>query len=148
MKVGLVGCCKRKLDRSGPAREVYASIHFKTALAWSERFCDVTFIASTGLGLLTPDDSISPYSATFSTNSAALRGEGRLPEVDPKVWATAIVAKLKQRIAQSDELVFLCGRAYWSPIIECADLGCMRYRVPFDHRLATKTSLIRKELSP
>lgn len=62
MKIGIVGCSKRKAALPGPAREVYsASPHFRAALIWAEAFCSRTLIVSAKYGLLKPEGLIAPY---------------------------------------------------------------------------------------
>lgn len=63
MRVGLVSCCKTKLDHPAPARELYTSTMFRYAVQWIENShrCDEWAILSAKHGLVLPDQVISPY---------------------------------------------------------------------------------------
>ncbi len=68
MRIGLVGCCKKKLDRAAPARELYQSDLFKSSVAWLEARdeLDGWAILSAKHRLVMPDDVIYPYELSLA----------------------------------------------------------------------------------
>jgi hypothetical protein len=145
VKVAIIGCCKQKAAKPGPAREVYASQHFRVALEWAERFHDRVFIASTKLGLLVPGQEIEPYDHSFSTNSIA-KAPTRIADGARRMWGRKVAADLRRRVRLTDELVIVLGKEYWEVITP--HLAPIRWSVPFEHdRLASRSAAMRKELA-
>src|SRR3990170_2941760 len=63
MRVGLVSCCKTKLDHAAPAKDLYQSPLFRHAVRWllqSNRVWEGG-ILSAKHGLVLPDQVLAPY---------------------------------------------------------------------------------------
>lgn len=65
MKVGLVACCKGKLDHPAMARELYTGPLFVRSRIYVEKNCDAWGILSAKHGLVMPDQVIAPYEKTL-----------------------------------------------------------------------------------
>jgi hypothetical protein len=63
--VGLVACCKTKLGRPAPARELYQGTLFKLSVAWLEPRVDGWAILSAKHGVVMPDQVVEPYEQTL-----------------------------------------------------------------------------------
>lgn len=63
--IGLVACCKTKLDRPAPARELYTGTLFKLATQWLEPRCSSWAILSAKHGVLLPHQVVEPYEQTL-----------------------------------------------------------------------------------
>lgn len=63
MRIGLIGCCKEKLDYVAPAKELYQSDLFKKSMNWITKpgRVDQWSILSSFHGLVLPDQIIAPY---------------------------------------------------------------------------------------
>ena len=61
MRVGLISCCKEKLNHVAPAQELYCSSYFKLSKAWITKRVDQWGILSAEHGLIMPDQVIEPY---------------------------------------------------------------------------------------
>lgn len=142
--VGVIGCCRQKLDRKGPAREVYASRHFRVTLAWAEAVCARVVIASTKLGVIDPDQEIEPYDHTFSKNSAALGVLTERPEErEAYAWGVRVAARLRVE-ARGRRLVFVLGGEYMKLITP--HLLDLPWDAPWRLRLATRTAALLADL--
>lgn len=76
--VVLVGCVKSKLDRPGPARELYTSALFRKMRAYAETTGAPWFVLSAEYGLVEPARVIEPYELHLASTSRAYRtGWGR-----------------------------------------------------------------------
>jgi hypothetical protein len=76
MRVGLVACCKQKLDYAAPAKDLYQSPLFKHAVRWitSNKRVDVWGgILSAKYGLVLPDQVIEPYDMRVSAMKVPAR---------------------------------------------------------------------------
>ncbi len=61
MRVGLIACCKQKLNHAAPARDLYISPLFKKSRAWIETRVDAWAILSARHCLVLPDQVLEPY---------------------------------------------------------------------------------------
>lgn len=107
--IGLVACCKTKLDRPAPARELYTSPLFRMSLAYATRCCSTVYVASALYGLVALDQVIDPYNVTIADLLPATR----------RTWADGIARNLfnwhRGDIGELG-LVVLAGEAYAKPI--------------------------------
>lgn len=105
MRIGLVGCGKKKLDRAAPARELYTGPLFRAALRYAEAMCDRVFVLSAKHGLLDIDTVVEPYD---------LRLPG-LSKEDRRAWSSFVAGQLVgEALCDPDpiEVVALAGRDY------------------------------------
>ncbi len=104
MRVGLVGCVKRKGRNPTAAAELYTSDLFRKRRAFVERSCDRWFILSAKYGLLRPGDVIHPYDLELTQLSAPDRRE----------WSRRVVARLEQELGSLSGVIFEAhaGRPY------------------------------------
>jgi hypothetical protein len=66
MRVGLISCCKEKLDHAAPAEELYCSQLFKLSRQWIIKRAGEWGILSARYGLVMPDQGIEPYDTKLS----------------------------------------------------------------------------------
>lgn len=108
--IGLVACCKTKLDRAATARELYVSPLFRMSLEYAERFCSAVYVASALYGLVSLTQVLDPYNVTVAD----------LTSLSRRQWAERIAFNLYNRhrsdIAELG-LVVLAGDAYAKPIV-------------------------------
>lgn len=104
--IGLVACCKTKLDRPAPARELYISQLFRVSLRYAEAQCEVVYVASAKHGLVELDDVIAPYEFSLFQMSQRER----------ELWGVAVARTLVARHSAGLVLVALAGVTYVQPI--------------------------------
>lgn len=75
MRVGLVACSARKLDRPERAQDLYQGTLFKLSRRWVEQNCEAWGILSTRYGLVLPKAIIAPYEETLNNKTARQREE-------------------------------------------------------------------------
>jgi len=103
MRVGLVGCCKSKLDVPSRASELYRGPLFLRSMAYVERGCDAWGILSAKHGLVMPDQVIAPYEKTLH--------DMKLPELIE--WGEWAHARMHTLWPDPDtEFVVLAGYLY------------------------------------
>ncbi len=104
MKIGLVGCGARKLDRPAPARELYTGTLFRLASAYAERACDEWYVLSALHGLVHPDEVLSPYDLTLAG----------VPVAGRWAWAAGVLDGLETLglCREDTHWVILAGRTY------------------------------------
>ena len=106
--IGLVGCSSMKRDDAAPARLLYASPLFRSALALAEARHEFVYIISAKYELVTLDQEIEPYEKTI----ADLAKEWRA------VWGTRVWGSIMTRHRDQDRQVTIyAGKEYASPII-------------------------------
>lgn len=109
MRIGLVGCGKKKLDRAAPTRELYTGPLFRAALRYAEATCDRVFVLSAKHGLVELDAVVEPYDLRISDLS---------PE-DRRAWSLGVASRLTgASVYESNpvEVVVLAGRDYCAAI--------------------------------
>ena len=87
MRIGLVGCVKKKLDRPAPAADLYISPLFRLRREYVERTCDEWLILSALHGVLDPSTAIDPYDVTLT----------RMGVSERRAWAREVLADLRGR---------------------------------------------------
>jgi hypothetical protein len=107
VRVGLVGCAKRKRDGTHAARELYTSPLFRLALRVAEGTCDEVFVLSAVHELVDLAQPIASYDRRLSQLDKQLRA----------LWGTRVSATLADRFPQLDvELHLYAGREYLLPL--------------------------------
>jgi hypothetical protein len=114
LRIGLVGCSKKKFARTAPARQLYVSPLFRAALRYAEAKTDLVFVVSAGHGLVALDQVLQPYNATMRD----VRDKG--------AWGKRVVTAIARAVAARPtwtpcvDLVILAGAAYATPIVRHA----------------------------
>jgi hypothetical protein len=107
VSIGLIGCSGPKLDRPAPARQLYTSQLFRSALTFAETRHDVVYVVSAKHELLALDQVVEPYDLTM----AAIAKEWRL------IWGNRVWSSLLHRHLDVDRQVFIyAGKDYARPI--------------------------------
>ncbi|MFT3819863.1 MAG: hypothetical protein QM750_19995 [Rubrivivax sp.] len=113
LRLTLIGCCGRKLERAAPARELYRSPLFVHARGWAERQDAPWMVLSAQRGLIEPDEVVSPYDMPMH----------RLTPGDRIVWARQVAHELlalsSAWSAQRLTITLLAGVscAAWVPLV-------------------------------
>jgi hypothetical protein len=104
MRVGLVGCVKKKGPVAAPAAELYVSPLFVGRRRFVEAGCDRWFILSALHGLVDPDEVIEPYDESLVSAGVGER----------QAWAKGILASVDDLFGDVAGMVFEvhAGAAY------------------------------------
>lgn len=106
MRIGIVACCKSKLARPAPARDLYTSHLFRGSLRHAEAACDVVFVASALHGLVVLDEVIEPYERSLADIGKRFRVG----------WGQRVVDDIAARCPGEQTLVLYAGAMYADPI--------------------------------
>lgn len=107
VSIALVGCSGPKLDRPTPARQLYTSQLFRSAIALAERRHDVVYVVSAKHELVALDQEIAPYNLTMSD----IAKEWRV------IWGVRVWDSVQRRHLSVDRQVFIyAGKDYARPI--------------------------------
>jgi hypothetical protein len=106
MLIGLVACCRKKLDRAAPASDLYSSPLFKKAAAYAQTF-DRWYILSAKYGLVRPDAKIRPYDRTLTSMSKA----------DRLAWGRKVMRQMAAAGITGARFVALAGARYVEPLV-------------------------------
>ena len=115
--IALIACCKKKLDRPAPARELYQSPLFQKSLAYAETLkecglIDEVHILSAKHWIVDPDEELEPYDRSLHD----------LPAGDRGLWALEIFYALSSHFDIEDtNFVFLAGRLYREKLVTALD---------------------------
>lgn len=121
IRVGLVGCAKTKRDEPAKCRELYKSSLFVASLAHAERVCDETFVVSAAHGLLSLDETVSPYDRTLR----------ELPKKERLAWGERVAGAIQARFERLPlELLVLTGLEYSGPIQAAAFRYSWKFEAP------------------
>lgn len=101
LPVGLVACCKTKLDHPAPAEELYTGHLFRLSRKWLLPRTDGWAILSAKHGLVLPRQVVEPYEQTLV---------GACPVV-VRAWEAAVGLDLRAMFPGREFLV-ISGRAY------------------------------------
>lgn len=115
--IGLVACCKTKLDRAAPVRELYTSPLFKLSLAYAEATCSAVYVISAQHDLLDLDQVIAPYERTMASLTPTQR----------TLFGGGVVRGLIQRHEYPLIVSAFAGAAYVTPIRRALDRMGIRY---------------------
>ncbi len=106
MLVGLVACCKTKLDHAAPVRDLYTSPLFRLSLAYAEARCEAVYVASAQHDLLELGRMLAPYNRTMAS----------LTPMQRRLFGAGVARGLVDRHGSRFELLILAGAAYVDPI--------------------------------
>ena len=99
MKIGLVGCSKKKLVGNHLARDLYQGNLFQKSLAIAERLdLNMIYILSAKYGLLELDRYVDSYEDDLTVKNKTERF----------YWAELVKNKLP-----AGEYYYFCGKKYW-----------------------------------
>jgi len=124
MRVGLIACCKQKLDHGTQAQYLYQSPLFKKSMDWIRRRHEHWGILSAAHGLVMPDQFIEPYDACLVD----------LPRLQRDRWADMVHEQLNEKWGEQAIYQVLAGHEYRQalnnmPYVEDV-IGCWtRWRV-------------------
>lgn len=104
--IGLVACCKTKLDRAAPARALYTSPLFRKSLAYAEALCELVYVMSAEHGLVELDAVLAPYDRTLAKMTARERA----------TCGAVIALQLLVDHGSTFDLLVLAGAPYVEPI--------------------------------
>lgn len=102
MRIGLIACCKEKLDYATQAQYLYQSPMFKMSMAWIRKRCDEWAILSAKHGLVMPDQVLEPYDLALKD----------LPRLELERWADAVHEQLIDRWSEQAIYMILAGHEY------------------------------------
>lgn len=128
MKIGLVGCGKKKAAFAAAARDLYLGSTYRACLRASLDECDQTWILSAEHGLLHIDRWTHPYEKTLNNMTRRERQE----------WAWRVTAQMKKLGLCDHSLMYFCGKAYreflppgrwWFDDVPLPTLGYQRHKL-------------------
>ena len=104
MRIGLISCCKEKLDHAAPAQELYVSDYFKKSKAWITKpgRVDEWGILSAHHGLVMPNRVIEPYDVCLAD----------LPKLKQERWADWVHEQLCDQWGESVIYMVVAGYEY------------------------------------
>ena len=127
MLLAVVGCGKAKGAKAAPARLLYTSRHFRTALTYADTVADFTVILSALHGVVECSQILAPYDFSWRMQRPSAE------------WVCATGMALRARTSPGDVLLFIVGKAYWKPLLPW--LAGRHVRAPFEHmKLASRTA--------
>lgn len=108
MKIALISCASKKIDRKAKAKELYASHLFKLNLEYARKNSDKAFILSAKHGLLELDEEIEPYDLTLNN----------MKDSEIEQWAEKVLSQLKIKTSvENDEFIILAGKNYFKHLL-------------------------------
>lgn len=102
MRVGLISCCKEKLDHAAPAEELYCSSFFKLSKAWIKKRVREWGILSAEHGLVLPHEVIEPYDRALSS----------LPRLQKERWNDYVHEQLIKKWSEQAIYLVVAGADY------------------------------------
>lgn len=112
-RLTLVNCCREKLSRIAPARDMYRSVLFQKSKTWADKQGNDWFVISARYGLINPDSILAPYDRTMRSLTPIERAE----------WASDVELGLRALLPFWDvdrmEITLLAGADYagWVPLV-------------------------------
>lgn len=106
MRLGLVGCTKRKLGYPAAAERLYSpSALFRGRRSYVVGSCDAWYILSAGHGLLHPQEELDPYDVTLVGAPVGVK----------RAWAARVLSELRAEIGELGATTFEihAGKDYW-----------------------------------
>jgi hypothetical protein len=123
MKVCLVSCSRRKLDRAAEAQKLYSSPLFQVASRYASQHFDHWYILSALHGLVEPIRVIEPYDVSLNNMGKKAR----------QAWSEGVVARIEELVPHGSAITILAGenyREFLSPAL--AERG-YSISVPMEH---------------
>lgn len=105
--IGLVACCKTKLDRPASAEDLYCSVLFRMARAYCVAHYAKWFILSAKYGLVNPTQVIAPYDCTLVGQKRSAREE----------WGRRVCHQLEALGLGNETFAAHAGKVYVGPLI-------------------------------
>jgi len=104
MKIILISCVSKKLDKKSKAGDIYISPLFRYNLKYALSLNpEKIFILSAKYGLLNLEQEIEPYNQTLN----------KMSSLEIKDWSSLILKDLKKLSnLEKDEFIFLAGNNY------------------------------------
>lgn len=107
MRVGLIACCKKKLDHAAPARELYQSPLFQLSAQWMEKRTSQWGMLEWGIlsakhGLVMPHQVLEPYDLCLAD----------LPKLQKERWADMVHEQLVDKWSEDAIYMILMGAEY------------------------------------
>lgn len=118
MRIILISCASKKLDKPARTSDLYISPLFKKNLQYAKKLNpDKIFILSAKYGLLELDKIINPYNITLNNMKIDKR----------KDWAKKVLTQLDNKTDLSkDKFIFLAGKKYREYLIS----KMKNYKIP------------------
>ena len=122
-KIGLVACCKTKLEKATIAEMLYCSDLFQKAAAYCRRHYHRWFILSAKYGLVCPTQVVEPYEQTLVGAKTA----------EKNAWATKVVRQLTGRdlLNKLVCMYFHAGQEYVDHLLPLLNGRCY-YELPME----------------
>ena len=105
----ITSCCKKKLNHSAPAGQLYLGNLFKAAKKFSERKCYDLMIISAKHGLVSPSQILEPYDKVLKTKKD-------IEHIRPNV-----IENLKKILPGYDKVIVIAGIKYRKTIESIID---------------------------
>jgi hypothetical protein len=107
VSIGLVGCSGPKLEEPAPARQLYTSQLFRSALALAERRHDVVYVISAKHELVALDQVVAPYDLTMGDVAKEWRA----------IWGQRVWWSIQHRHPRVERAIYIyAGKDYARPI--------------------------------
>lgn len=121
MKIGLISCTKKKLQKKAPARILYsASPLFSKAWEYCITNYDECYILSAKHGLLHPDKEIEPYDESLNDMRMTERA----------IWTSKVLPELLKIVTSEDIVYFHAGVKYREYLIPALETYGIKAEVP------------------
>jgi len=118
MKIVLISCVSKKLNKKSKAKDIYISPLFKHNLNYTYSLNpDKIFILSAKYGLLNLNQEIEPYNQTLN----------KMSSLEIKDWSINVLKELSSLTdLNNDEFIFLAGNNYRKYILP----SIKNYKIP------------------
>lgn len=111
VSIALVGCSGPKRKEPAPARQLYTSQLFRSALTLAERCHDVVYVISAKHELVALDQVVAPYDLTMGDVAKEWR----------VIWGVRVWGSIQNRHPHADRHIFIyAGKDYARPIRRAA----------------------------
>jgi len=121
MRIVLIACVFKKLERKAMVEDLYISQLFKSSLVYAnQQKPDKIFILSALHHLLKLGDVIEPYNVTLSNIPKNKRKAGLkiLSSVEKVAWGNKVIDLLSMETdLRNDEFIILAGQEYIKPLL-------------------------------
>lgn len=124
MRIGLLGCVKKKKDEKAMAKDLYCSAYFIKGREYVERCYDRWFILSARHHLLDPNKVILPYNETLKEKNAEER----------KAWSAHVLEQIKEELKNPEryELFFHAGIEYRHYLVPLCEQAGYKWHIPLE----------------
>lgn len=137
ISIGLVGCSGPKLKEPAPARQLYTSPLFRSALALAERRHDVVYVISAKHELVTLDQVVAPYDLAMSDVAKERR----------PIWGTRVWWSIQRRHPRVEREIYIyAGKDYARPIRRAGFNGATFHEPLARMQLGQRLKWLREQL--